>query len=75
MTRYYFNENPQVTQWRKKCEKLQEELDFAIDQLETTACCMSYTEERLEKERDKVKQMARFTSLPWYKKMFFKFEV
>lgn len=72
MTRYYFNENPQVTQWRKKCEKLQEELDFAIYQFETLACGRVYTEELLEELKDEIKN---FNRLPWYKKMFFKFEV
>ena len=72
MTRYYFNENPQATQWREKYEKLQEELDCAIDQLETLACCKVYTEERLEAVKDKI---MKFNRLPWYKKMFFKFEV
>lgn len=70
MIRYY-NENPQVTQWREKYEKLQEELDCAIDQLETMACCKAYTEERLESVKDEIK---RFNALPWYKKMFYKFK-
>jgi hypothetical protein len=72
MTRYYFNENPQVNQWREKYEKLQEELDCAIDQLETLACCKVYTEERLEAVKDKI---MNFNRLPWYKKMFFKIKV
>ena len=72
MTRYYFNENPQATQWREKYEKLQEELDCAIDQLETLACCKVYTEERLEAVKDKI---MKFNRLPWYKKMFYKFEI
>jgi len=72
MSKYYFNENPQVTQWMEKYEKLQEELDCTIDQLETMACCKVYTEERLESVKDKIK---RFNALPWYKKMFYKFEL
>ena len=72
MSRLYFNESPQVTMWREKCEKLQEELDCAIDQLETLACCKYYAEKRLEEVKNK---MIRFNSLPWYKKMFFKFDV
>ena len=71
MTRYY-NENPQVTQWREKYEKLQEELDCAIDQLETLACGRVYTEEIQEELKDKI---MNFNRLPWYKKMFFKFEI
>jgi hypothetical protein len=61
MTRYY-NENPQVSHWREKYEKLQEELDCAIDQLETLACCKVYTEERLEALKDKI---MNFNRLPW----------
>ena len=72
MSKYYFNENPQATQWREKYEKLQEELDCAIDQLETLACCKVYTEERLEAVKDKI---MKFNRLPWYKKMFYKFEI
>jgi hypothetical protein len=72
MSKYYFNENPQVTQWREKYEKLEEELDCAIDQLSTMACCKVYTEERLQALKDKI---MNFNRLPWYKKMFFKFEV
>ena len=72
MTKRYYNENPQVSHWRDKYEKLQEELDCAIDQLETLACCKVYTEERLEAVKDKI---MKFNRLPWYKKMFFKFEV
>ena len=72
MTRYYFNENPQATQWREKYEKLQEELDCAIDQLETLACGRVYTEEILEELKDKI---MKFNRLPWYKKMFYKFEI
>lgn len=72
MSKYYFNENPQATQWREKYEKLQEELDCAIDQLETLACCKVYTEERLEAVKDKI---MKFNRLPWYKKMFYKFKL
>ena len=71
MSKYYFNENPQVTQWREKYEKIEEELDCAIDQLETLACGRVYTEEILEELKDKI---MKFNRLPWYKKMFFKFE-
>ena len=72
MSKYYFNENPQVTQWREKYEKLEEELDCAIDQLATMAYCKARTEKRLEELKDKI---MRFNRLPWYKKMFFRFEV
>jgi hypothetical protein len=68
----YYNENPQVSQWKEKCEILQEELDYAIDRLETLACCNVYTEGRLQAVKDKI---MKFNRLPWYKKMFFKFEV
>ena len=72
MARYYFNENPQVRHWMGKYAMLQEELDCAIDQLETMACCKVYTEERLESVKDKIK---RFNALPWWRKMFYKFEI
>lgn len=72
MSRYYHNENPQVRHWMGKCALLQEELDCAIDQLETMACCKGYTEKRLEELKYEIK---RFNVLPWYKKMFYKFDV
>ena len=59
MSKYYFNENPQVTALKELREKDWNVMKEAILLLEKT-----YR-----------KRMSDFNKLPWYKKMFFKFEV
>ncbi len=59
MTRYYFNENPQVTYWRELREKNLEYSKKAI----------------LLIDKSYRKKLSEFNKLPWYKKMFYKFEV
>jgi hypothetical protein len=72
MTRYYFNENPQVTLWREIAIKSQN-------------AAMKY--QQIEEERDFYKRefkrfgefydnkLSEFNSLPWWRKMFYKFRV
>ena len=59
MTRYYFNENPQVTALKEAHKKEIKDLKDAIRLVDKT-----YR-----------KKMLDFNKLPWYKKMFFKFEI
>ena len=59
MSRYYFNENPQVTALKELLEKDWDVMKKAILLLEKT-----YR-----------KRMSDFNKLPWYKKMFYKFEL
>ena len=59
MTRYYFNENPQVTALKEAHKKEIKGLKDAI----------------LIVDKTYRKRMLYFNSLPWYKKMFFKFNV
>ena len=59
MSKYYFNENPQVTALKELREKDWDVMKKAILLLENT-----YR-----------KRMSDFNKLPWYKKMFFKFEL
>lgn len=59
MTRYYFNENPQVTALKELREKDWDVMKKAILLLEKT-----YR-----------KRMSDFNKFPWYKKMFYKFEL
>lgn len=59
MSRYYFNENPQVTALKELREKDWDVMKKAILLLEKT-----YR-----------KRMSDFNKLPWYKKMFYKFDV
>lgn len=59
MTRYYFNENPQVTALKELREKDLDVMKKAI----------------LLVEKTYRNRMSDFNKLPWYKKMFFKFDV
>ena len=59
MTRYYFNENPQVTALKELREKDLEYMKEAILLVDNT-----YR-----------KRMSEFNKLTWYKKMFYKFEL
>ena len=59
MSKYYFNENPQVTALKELREKDLEYMKEAILLLEKT-----YR-----------KRMSDFNKLPWYKKMFYKFRL
>lgn len=59
MSKYYFNENPQVTALKELREKDWDVMKEAILLLEKT-----YR-----------KRMSDFNKLPWYKKMFYKFEI
>ena len=59
MTRYCFNENPQVTALKELREKDLDVMKKVILLIEKT-----YR-----------KRMSDFNKLPWYKKMFFKFDV
>ena len=68
----YYNENPQVVHWMSKCDTLQQELDMVRDELIT----MNYRAEKYYYRWDKLmKKVTAFNSLPWYKKMFYKFDV
>ena len=72
MTRYYHNENPQVELWMEQARRNQElffdyknKCDFQKEVIKN-----------LVNELSKLKLEARdFNSLPWYKKMFYKFKI
>jgi hypothetical protein len=72
MSRYYHNENPQVRHWMGKCAMLQQELDTANETIiQKKRIGLHFIEKcQLMKER-----MSDFNSLPWYKKMFYKFNI
>ena len=71
MTRYYHNENPQVRHWMGKCAKLEQEIDILHEQLNTSEFCLDFWSKEAEELKYRVKE---FNSLPWYKKIFFKFK-
>lgn len=82
MTRYY-NENPQVRNWMEKCAMLQQEIDIIresskenSERFRLTIKHWGDSFEEICNQRDKLKrEMEQFNSLPWHKKMFFKFEI
>lgn len=67
MTRYYFNENPQVTFWREKA--------FNVMRLfgEYKETAERYNESIVNALNNMTDEVRIFNSLPWYKKMFYKF--
>ena len=69
MTRYYFNENPQVMLWKEKAFKVKS----LVDQYRRTA--EKYNESIVNALNDLTDEVRQFNSLPWYKKMFYKFKL
>lgn len=72
MTRYYHNENPQVELWMEQARRNQELM------LEYKGSCdfQNGVINNLAKELTNLRLETKdFNSLPWYKKMFYKFEV
>jgi glyceraldehyde-3-phosphate dehydrogenase/erythrose-4-phosphate dehydrogenase len=72
MTRYYFNENPQVTLWREQAKKHEDVklfLEIAYDHE------VDYNKRLVEKLKQEKKAMRDFNSLPWWRKMFYKFRL
>lgn len=68
MERYY-NENPQVTLWREKAFKIK----TIFDQYRHTA--EVYNKRIVDALNDLTDEARNFNSLPWYKKLFYKFNV
>lgn len=90
MSRYFFNENPQVTLWRQKCEELKENVKVLtglqnervnrLKKMLTTSednyrFAKSYNERIVKELNKKSEEMEKFNALPWWEKMFFKFDV
>lgn len=73
MTRYYFNENPQVRHWMGKCATLQQDLDIANERMESIK--QQYVADMGEVKEKAVYHFKKFNALPWYKKAFFKFKL
>lgn len=86
----YYNENPQVTLLMKKCEELKKKnakLNECIDELEKEVQQQSsfrreelsmyqYWRKKLQSDCDEVNRAIEyFNSLPWYKKIFYKFKI
>lgn len=66
--KYFHNENPQVTLWKEKAFKVKQLFD------EYRAVAENYNGKIFESLNDLTEEIKRFNSLPWYKKMFYKFK-
>ena len=84
----YYNENPQVTVWREKCEQYEKLVkgtekvrNFNVELLEKRL--KGYNEDYnlllkenkgLKKDIERlVNEIEKFNELPWWKKIFFQF--
>ena len=67
--RYYFNENPQVTLWREKAFEIRGQFK------EYKKVAEVYNQRIVDELNDLTGKIRHFNSLPWYKKMFYKFDV
>lgn len=65
----YYNENPQVTLWKEKAFKVKEIFDKYKEFAE------KYNESIVKSLNDITDEARLFNSLPWYKKMFYKFKI
>ena len=82
----YYNENPQVTYWKERCEEVVSNWDSMVDKYNSMVDTLEKYEldfedfiedrkklwEKLDNYRNTLKT---FNSLPWYKKMFYKFKL
>ena len=69
MTRYYHNENPQVEVWKEKAFKTKELFDKYREYAEL------YNATIVKSLNDLTDEVRDFNSLPWWRKMFYKFKV
>ena len=69
MSRYYFNENPQVELWKEKVITIKS----LFDQYRSVA--EKYNESIVNTLNDLTEEVRRFNSLPWWRKMFYKFRL
>lgn len=82
----YYNENPQVTYWKERYEEVVSNWDSMVDKYNSMVDTLEKYEldfedfiegrkklwEKLDNYRNTLKM---FNSLPWYKKMFYKFKL
>ena len=72
MGKFMLEENPQVTFWKEQAKKIGDVKMFLEMAYEHE---VDYNKRLVEKLRQKNKAMKDFNALPWWKKMFFKFDV
>lgn len=69
MSRYYFNENPQVEMWKEKAFKTKELFDAYREGVEL------WNEKIVEALNELTDEVRRFNELPWWKRMFYRFDI
>ena len=72
MGKFVIEENPQVTCWKRKSAKKDDLLEFYRTNYELELRMNRRLAARLERM---AKEMEAFNALPWWKKMFFKFDL
>ena len=72
MGKFVIEENPQVTYWKRESAKKDDLLEFYRTNYELELRMNRRLAARLERM---VKEMEAFNALPWWKKMFFKFDL
>lgn len=70
MSRYYFNENPQVVVWREKYEELRRENEELRREAIMAKERADFFLRRVKEYSQRIKD---FDSLPWWKKMCYNF--
>lgn len=72
----YYNENPQVIYWREKYKESQRMYDELKDSVDDFIMDIQYEKDQRKIVEFRVKDaLKEFNALPWYKKMFYKFNV
>ena len=80
MSKFVYEENPQVEFLKEKCEKLEEENKELKEHFKELQSLVDYSRERAEgawemyesRERRFEEWVEKFNSMPWWKKMFYK---
>lgn len=72
MTRYYHNENPQVQLWMEQARRNQE---LALSYKQSRDYHKDMTNHLLKELMKLEAEEEKFNKLPWYKKLFYKFDI
>ena len=83
MSKFVYEENPQVAFWKEKCEKLEEENKGLKEHIKELQSLVDYAREHAsgawdmyeDRERRVYEWIENFNRMPWWKKMFYKIKV
>lgn len=68
----YENQNPQVTYLLEKIEEQEKRIAFLCDELKSCDITMDWLRSVI---KERTQEMHYFNTLPWYKKMFYRFKI